>query len=139
MSWLSHFTGWVGEKSKTILPIVTGIAGFAAGMIPGVGGTVSKMIDGLGNKISGGAEALEHLVGLGGDTDNPASPQGEAVASVTPRQSIAETASDIGVPGSLSGIPAAVRPGQPAPPATPVNPLIYVGAGLLGLVLLSRK
>lgn len=79
MSWLSHFTGWVGEKKNTILPIVTGLAGFAAGMIPGVGGALSKQVDKWGSKISGASDALQGLSGGG-----VASPNSAAVTAVEP-------------------------------------------------------
>lgn len=132
MSWLSHFTGWMGEKSKTILPIVTGLAGFAAGMIPGIGGTASKMIDSLGNKISGGVESLGQFAGL---VDSPASPQSAAVEPIAPRQSVALTVADLGPPGTVAGTAGP----RPAPAGAPTSPLVWLGAGLAALLLFSKK
>jgi hypothetical protein len=136
MSWLSHFTNWVGEKSKTILPIVTGVAGFAAGMIPGVGGTVSKLIDKLGNKISGGVEAIGQVSdalgingGGAGPSDSPAAPQAPAVvtvqAPVSPTQAVAELNTPTG------------QNSPRTPAASKTNPGLLVALGLGGLFLFA--
>lgn len=116
MSWLSHFTGWVGEKKNAILPIVTGLAGFAAGMLPGVGGALSKQVDKWGSKISGASDALQ---GLGGGAASPNSP---AVTAVEPASA------------PTTSLDAAQRP---APASSGPSPILIGGGILLAALLLG--
>lgn len=121
MSWLSHFTGWVGEKKNTILPIVTGLVGFTAGMIPGIGGAVSKQIDKWGSKLSGLTD---------GFTESPASPGSPAVSNVsTPAAPTTAAPHDL---GNAAGT-------RHTPPAETSKTPLYIGLGVLGLLLFSGK
>lgn len=125
MSWLSHFTGWVGEKKGTILPIVTGLTGFVAGMIPGIGGGLAKQIDKWGNKIAGGAEAIDKL-GLGG---GPASPDSAAVQAVEPASAPTTSDGETVSSGFLG-----LGKKKPAPAS---NTPMLIGLGVLAVVLLG--
>lgn len=123
MSWLSHFTGWVGEKKGTILPIVTGLAGFAAGMIPGIGGALEKKLDKWGSKISGASDALDKL-NQANDVTSPLSPIVSAVE--VPQMPTTATPAELGN---------ATQPRKPAPAAGDNKPLLIGGAVLLALAL----
>ena len=125
MSWLSHFTGWIGEKKNTILPVVTGLAGFAAGMIPGIGGAVSRQIDKWGNKLSGATEALDKL---GGQDNNPAAPTSPAVTAVQ-------------APELPSTLPTGEAVGSPkrTPEGSGPNTALLVGGGILAALLFGGK
>lgn len=118
MSWLSHFTGWVGEKKGIILPIVTGLVGFTAGMIPGIGGGLSKQIDKWGSKIAGLSDAL----------DGPASPGSPAVSDVQP-----PTPPTTVSPHDVGN--AAPSPRTPAGESSKMP--LYLGLGVAALLLFS--
>lgn len=123
MSWLSHFTGWVGEKKNTILPIVTGLAGFAAGMIPGIGGALEKKLDKWGNKLSGATELLDKVSG-GGDLVSPLSP---IVSQVEVPQM-----PTLALPDQLGNATHAPRKPEPAEGS---KTGLYVGLGVLAALL----
>lgn len=113
MSWLSHFTGWVGEKKSTLLPIVTGLAGFAAGLLPGVGGALSKQVDKWGAKLSDASDSLDSVNGI-------VSPGSRTVTAVEPA-SLPTTSTDT------------VQ--RPAPAGNGPSPML-IGGGILLAALL---